>query len=74
MPVIYLSNIYNGMSILYAISIVYIAGEYCDPPFWTPIGRIEYSNLIVWYGHNNNFVCGIPGILEKCKSAMQNGS
>ena len=27
------------MSILYAISIVYIAGEYCDPPFWTPIGK-----------------------------------
>ena len=26
------------MSILYAISIVYIAGEYCDPPFCTPIG------------------------------------
>ena len=26
------------MSILYAISIVYIAGEYDGPPFCTPIG------------------------------------
>ena len=26
------------MSILYAISIVYIAGEYDGPGFWTPIG------------------------------------
>ena len=39
MPVIYLSNIYNGMSILYAISIVYIAGEYDGPGFCTPIDR-----------------------------------
>ena len=27
------------MSILYAISIVYIAGEYCDPGLCTPIGQ-----------------------------------
>ncbi len=26
------------MSILYAISIVYIAGEYCGPGFCTPLG------------------------------------
>ena len=29
------------MSILYAISIVYIAGEYCDPGFCTPIGVLN---------------------------------
>ena len=32
------------MSILYAISIVYIAGEYCDPPCCTPIGILEVFN------------------------------
>ena len=31
--IIYLSNIYNGMSILYAISMYIIAGEYCGPGF-----------------------------------------
>ena len=29
------------MSILYAISIVYIAGEYDGPPFCTPIGILK---------------------------------
>ena len=46
MPVIYLSNIYNGMSILHAISIVYIAGEYDGPPFCTPIGYYNFCDKL----------------------------
>ncbi len=37
------------MSILYAISIVYIAGEYDGPGFCTPIGRIEFRRMELIY-------------------------
>ena len=34
------------MSILYAISIVYIAAEYDGPPFCTPIGMAVIPDII----------------------------
>ena len=39
------------MSILYATSIVYIAGEYCDPGFCTPIIGIPAAyqlTILIW--------------------------
>ena len=45
--IIYSIKHLQGMSILNAISIVYIAGEYDGPPFCTPIG--SSSELIHTY-------------------------
>ena len=44
------------MSILYAISIVYIAGEYCDPPCCTPIIGASLKEDGTWYSLYCEFI------------------